>query len=160
MAKLFAPTRSPKGSPAQLNYPRQIFPQAQRATKNSMRVTNAAALRHPNLKGPKSTDRVDSRLFSKNDHHNHLRRSIQVDLITLGANDYTGHLEGSLEYPEPLTLPQNCIRSLRGDVRPDLCRSGLFSFPPGLLRLFGLQPKPDPTKVQPDFLQSHPVSRD
>ncbi|PKI78489.1 hypothetical protein CRG98_001129 [Punica granatum] len=52
--------------------------------------------------------------------------------ITLGANDHHDHLEGSLGYPGPLTLPQNSIGSLRGDVRPDLCQSGLFSVPDGL----------------------------
>ncbi|PKI41478.1 hypothetical protein CRG98_038125 [Punica granatum] len=68
--------------------------------------------------------RVDPRLFLENDHHSHLRRSIRVDPITLGANNHHGHLEGSLGYPESLTLPQNSIGSLRGDVRPYLCQSG------------------------------------
>ncbi|PKI53191.1 hypothetical protein CRG98_026392 [Punica granatum] len=66
-------------------------------------------------------DWVDPRLFSENDHHSHLWSSIRVDPITLGANNHHGHLEGSLGYPEPLTLPQNSIESLRGDVRLDLC---------------------------------------
>ncbi|PKI61899.1 hypothetical protein CRG98_017707 [Punica granatum] len=58
-------------------------------------------------------------------------RTIWVDPITLGANDHHGHLEGSLGYPGPLTLPQNSIVNLRGDVQPDLCQSGLFSVPVG-----------------------------
>ncbi|PKI48394.1 hypothetical protein CRG98_031247 [Punica granatum] len=40
-------------------------------------------------------------------------RTIRADLITLGANDYYGYLEGSLGYPGLLTLPQNSIGSLR-----------------------------------------------
>ncbi|OWM63018.1 hypothetical protein CDL15_Pgr026192 [Punica granatum] len=63
--------------------------------------------------------------------------SRRVDPITLGANDHHGHLEGSLGYLEPLTLPQDSIGSLRDDIRPNLCQSGLFSFQSGLLRLFG-----------------------
>ncbi|PKI38868.1 hypothetical protein CRG98_040739 [Punica granatum] len=46
-------------------------------------------------------------------------RTIRVDPITMGANDHHDHLEGSFGYPGPLTLPQNSIGSLRGDVRPD-----------------------------------------
>ncbi|PKI69668.1 hypothetical protein CRG98_009939 [Punica granatum] len=62
---------------------------------------------------------------------------------------------GSLGYPRPSTLPQNSIGSLRGDVRPDLCQSGLSSIPAGSIwchsGLFnGKQPKPDPSTVQPD----------
>ncbi|PKI48971.1 hypothetical protein CRG98_030638 [Punica granatum] len=57
--------------------------------------------------------------------------TIRVDPITLGANDHHGHLEGSLGYPGPLTLPQNSIESLRGDIRLDLCQSDLFSVPAG-----------------------------
>ncbi|OWM76936.1 hypothetical protein CDL15_Pgr011661 [Punica granatum] len=53
---------------------------------------------------------------------------IRVHPITLGANDHHGHLEGSLGDPEPLTLPQNAIGNLRGDVRLDLCQSDLFNF--------------------------------
>ncbi|PKI72871.1 hypothetical protein CRG98_006739 [Punica granatum] len=59
-----------------------------------------------------------------------LCRTIRVDPINLGAKNHHGHLEGSLGYPGPLTLPQNSIGSLRGDVRLDLCQSGLS-------RLFG-----------------------
>ncbi|PKI66985.1 hypothetical protein CRG98_012650 [Punica granatum] len=55
-----------------------------------------------------------------------LCRTIRVDPITLGENDHHGHLEGSLGYPGPLTLPQNSIGSLRGNVRSDLCQLGLF----------------------------------
>ncbi|PKI61260.1 hypothetical protein CRG98_018324 [Punica granatum] len=51
-------------------------------------------------------------------------RTLRVDSETLGTNDHHGHLEGSLGYPRPQTLPQKSIRSLRGDVRPDLCQSG------------------------------------
>ncbi|PKI36879.1 hypothetical protein CRG98_042721 [Punica granatum] len=64
----------------------------------------------------------------------YLCKTIRVDPITLGANDHHDHLEGSLGYPGPLTLPQNSIESLRGDVRPDLCQSGLFSVPAGMSR--------------------------
>ncbi|PKI47282.1 hypothetical protein CRG98_032328 [Punica granatum] len=71
-------------------------------------------------------NRVDPRPFSPNDHDHHLRRTIRVDRLTLGANTHHGHLEGSLGYLGPLTLPQNSIWSLRGDVRPDLYQSGLF----------------------------------
>ncbi|PKI52410.1 hypothetical protein CRG98_027191 [Punica granatum] len=65
-----------------------------------------------------------------------LCRAVRVDPITLGANDHYSHLRGSVRSQEPLTLPQNSIGSLHGDVRPDLSQSGLFSFQPGLLRLF------------------------
>ncbi|OWM87052.1 hypothetical protein CDL15_Pgr017637 [Punica granatum] len=51
-------------------------------------------------------------------------RTVRVDPTTLGTNDHHGHLEGSLGYPRPQTLPQNSIGNLRGDVRPDLCQSG------------------------------------
>ncbi|OWM73892.1 hypothetical protein CDL15_Pgr018952 [Punica granatum] len=46
--------------------------------------------------------------------------TIRVYPITLRENDHNGHLEGFLGYPGPLTLPQNSIGSLRGDVRPEL----------------------------------------
>ncbi|PKI55757.1 hypothetical protein CRG98_023848 [Punica granatum] len=57
-------------------------------------------------------------LFGRGSHG-----TIRVDTITLGANDHHGHLEGSYCYPGTLTLPQNSIESLRGDVRSDLCQS-------------------------------------
>ncbi|PKI73042.1 hypothetical protein CRG98_006537 [Punica granatum] len=81
-----------------------------------------------------------------------LCRSIRVDLITLGVNDHHGHLEGSLGYPRPLTLPQNSTGCLRGDVRTDLCQSSLLSAPVGSVKAIWVcarpkQPKPDPTKV-------------
>ncbi|PKI62262.1 hypothetical protein CRG98_017342 [Punica granatum] len=60
-----------------------------------------------------------------------LYRTIRVNPITLGTNDHHGHLEGSLGYPWPLTLPQNSNGNLRGDVRPDLCQSSLFRIPAG-----------------------------
>ncbi|PKI36730.1 hypothetical protein CRG98_042879, partial [Punica granatum] len=41
--------------------------------------------------------------------------TVRVDPTTLGTNDHCGHLEGSLGYPRPPTLPQNSIGSLRGD---------------------------------------------
>ncbi|PKI32899.1 hypothetical protein CRG98_046710, partial [Punica granatum] len=99
--------------------------------------------------------RVDPGLFSENDHHSHLRRTVRVDPTTLGTNDHHGDLEVSLGYPRPPTLPQNSIGSLRGDVRPDLCQSGLSTLPFGSVwchsGLFnGEQPKPDPSTVQPD----------
>ncbi|PKI72273.1 hypothetical protein CRG98_007347 [Punica granatum] len=56
-------------------------------------------------------------------------RTVRVDPKTLGINDHHGHLKGSLRYPRPLTLPQNSIGSLRGDVRPDMCQSGLSTLP-------------------------------
>ncbi|PKI58496.1 hypothetical protein CRG98_021119 [Punica granatum] len=40
-------------------------------------------------------------------------------------NDHHSHLRGSVRSREPLTLPQNSIGRLRGDVRPDLCQTGL-----------------------------------
>ncbi|OWM70540.1 hypothetical protein CDL15_Pgr021955 [Punica granatum] len=94
----------------------------------------------------------DPRLFPENDQYSHLRRSIRVDLITLGVNDHHGHLEGSLGYPRPLTLPQNSTGCLRGDVRTDLCQSSLLSAPVGSVKAIWVcarpkQPKPDPTKV-------------
>ncbi|PKI75693.1 hypothetical protein CRG98_003953 [Punica granatum] len=75
MARLSSVTRSLIGSTTELNRPRRILPQAQRATKHAiqavqdiqhqskdgregkfpMRVTNTAALRHPDEKGPKLT---------------------------------------------------------------------------------------------------------
>ncbi|PKI34409.1 hypothetical protein CRG98_045198 [Punica granatum] len=111
---------------------------------------------------------VDSRLFSQNDHHNHLRRSvrsrepltlpqnsirshrgdvrpeycpvgsvcrtcsifrdlcraIRVNPIILEPNDHHNHLRRSVRSREPLTLPQNSIRSHRGDVRPEYCPVG------------------------------------
>ncbi|PKI67558.1 hypothetical protein CRG98_012142 [Punica granatum] len=75
--------------------------------------------------------------------------------IHLRTNDHHGHLEGSLGYPRPPTLPQNSIQSLRGDIRPDLCQLGLSSIPVGSVwchsGLFnGKQPQPDPSTVQPD----------
>ncbi|PKI59692.1 hypothetical protein CRG98_019868 [Punica granatum] len=75
-------------------------------------------------------------------------RAVRVDPITLGPNDHN-HLRGSVRSQGLLTLPQNSIGSFRGDVRPDLCQSGLFSFQLGLLRLFGSvqgQNSPNPTQ--------------
>ncbi|PKI78098.1 hypothetical protein CRG98_001548 [Punica granatum] len=143
-----------------------------RQSKKSLFILKSAKLsrRHVHategLQGsPK--DRVDPRLFSKNDHHSHLCgsvrnqepltlpqnsigrhrgnvrpdwcqtgpkfqtcsvfrdlcRAVRVDPIILGPNDHHSHLRGSVRSQELLTLPQNSIRSLRGDVRPDLCQS-------------------------------------
>ncbi|PKI47859.1 hypothetical protein CRG98_031748, partial [Punica granatum] len=83
------------------------------------------------------------------------RRTIRFDLITLGENDHHGHLEGSLGYPGPLTLLKNSIGRLRGDVRLDLCQSGLPPFQSGLLLPFGsgqaktaqTRPTSDPTRL-------------
>ncbi|OWM72657.1 hypothetical protein CDL15_Pgr027193 [Punica granatum] len=90
-----------------------------------------------------------------NDHFYHLQGTVRVDPTTPGTNDHHGHLEESLGYPRPPTLPQNSIGNLRGDVRPDLCQSGLSTLPfrsvwchSGLFN--GKQPKPDPSTVQPD----------
>ncbi|OWM77836.1 hypothetical protein CDL15_Pgr009383 [Punica granatum] len=84
-----------------------------------------------------------------------VKETVRVDPTTLGTNDHHGHLEESLGYPRPPTLPQNSIGNLRGDVRPDLCQSGLSTLPfrsvwchSGLFN--GKQPKPDPSTVQPD----------
>ncbi|PKI74145.1 hypothetical protein CRG98_005474 [Punica granatum] len=90
--------------------------------------------------------------------------AVRVDPITLGPNDHHSHLRGLVRSQEPLTLPQNSIGSLRGDVRPDLCQSGSVQFPVGSVKDIWVcarpkLPKPDLTKVQPEFLQSHPVSR-
>ncbi|PKI67142.1 hypothetical protein CRG98_012470 [Punica granatum] len=136
----------------------RTFPQGRGAHDSSMTshdslLTTLSPLASSPCKLPylpfKIANRVDPRLFSKNDDHSHLRRSIRVDPITLGANDHHGHLEGSLSYPEPLTLPQNSIGSLRDDVRPNLCQSGLFSFQPSLLRLFGsMQGQNSPNSTQ------------
>ncbi|OWM84253.1 hypothetical protein CDL15_Pgr011638 [Punica granatum] len=63
-------------------------------------------------------------------------------------NDHHGHLEGSLGYPRPPTLPQNSIGSLRGDVRPDLCQSGLSTLPVrsvATIRVCLSQNSPNPT---------------
>ncbi|OWM78323.1 hypothetical protein CDL15_Pgr001044 [Punica granatum] len=60
-----------------------------------------------------------------------LCRAVRVDPITLGPNDHHSHLRGSVRSQEPLTLPQNAIGSLRGDVRPDLCQSGLSNISAG-----------------------------
>ncbi|OWM73926.1 hypothetical protein CDL15_Pgr008076 [Punica granatum] len=51
-------------------------------------------------------NQVDPRLFSQNHNHSHLRRSVRSR--------------------ELLTLPQNSIGRLRGDVRPDTAQSGLI----------------------------------
>ncbi|OWM77035.1 hypothetical protein CDL15_Pgr002675 [Punica granatum] len=90
-----------------------------------------------------------------NGHFYYLQGTVRVDPTTLGTNDHHGHLEESLGYPRPPTLPQNSIGNLRGDVRPDLCQSGLSTLPfrsvwchSGLFN--GKQPKPDPSTVQPD----------
>ncbi|PKI67117.1 hypothetical protein CRG98_012490 [Punica granatum] len=56
-------------------------------------------------------DRVDPGLFSQNDHHSHLQRLVRSQ--------------------EPLTLSQNSIGRLRGDVRPENCSIRHFKNPPG-----------------------------
>ncbi|PKI57986.1 hypothetical protein CRG98_021617 [Punica granatum] len=93
-------------------------------------------------------------------------RTIWVDPITLGANDHHDHLEESLGYPGPLTLPQNSIESLRGDVRPDLCQSGLLSVPVGSVCAFRVcstknSPNPTQQRFNPNFCNSipHPGNR-
>ncbi|PKI73059.1 hypothetical protein CRG98_006554 [Punica granatum] len=114
---------------------------------------------NPSFK-PFRVDRVNPRLFSKNDHHSHLQRTVWVDPITLGANDHHGHLEGSLDYPRPLTLPQNSIRSLCGDVRPDLCQSGLFSVPAGSIcafRVCSTKNSPNPTQQRSNLTSNSPI---
>ncbi|PKI56741.1 hypothetical protein CRG98_022866 [Punica granatum] len=45
--------------------------------------------------------------------------AIRVDPIILGSNDHNSHLRRSVRSQGPLTLSQNSIGSLRGDVRPD-----------------------------------------
>ncbi|PKI73148.1 hypothetical protein CRG98_006459 [Punica granatum] len=90
-----------------------------------------------------------------------LCRAVQVDSITLGPNYHHSHFRGSVKSQDPLTLPQNSIGSLRGDVRPDLCQSGLFSFQPGLLRLFGSvqgQNSPNPTQQRSNPTFCSPIS--
>ncbi|PKI73575.1 hypothetical protein CRG98_006023 [Punica granatum] len=75
-------------------------------------------------------------------------KTIRVDSTTLGTNDHHGHLEGSIGYPRPQTLPQNAIGSLRDDVRPDLCQSGLSTLPVGsvaTIRVCSSQNSPNPT---------------
>ncbi|PKI72275.1 hypothetical protein CRG98_007349 [Punica granatum] len=74
--------------------------------------------------------------------------TVWVDPTTLGTNDHHGHLDGSLGYPRPLTLPQNSIGSLRGDVRPDMCQSGLSTLPVGsvaTIRVCSSRNSPNPT---------------
>ncbi|PKI38802.1 hypothetical protein CRG98_040807 [Punica granatum] len=44
--------------------------------------------------------RVDSKLFSQNDYHSHLRRAIWVYLTNLGPNDDDHHQGGSLGCPK------------------------------------------------------------
>ncbi|PKI68856.1 hypothetical protein CRG98_010711 [Punica granatum] len=70
-------------------------------------------------------------LFRTSSQTSRAHGTVRVDPTTLGANDHHSHLEGSLGYPRPSTLPQNSIGSLRGDVRPDLCHSGLSTLPVG-----------------------------
>ncbi|OWM90837.1 hypothetical protein CDL15_Pgr011597 [Punica granatum] len=74
--------------------------------------------------------------------------TVRVDPTTLGTNDHHGHLEESLGYPRPPTLPQNSIGNLRGDVRPDLCQSGLSTLPVGsvaTIQVCSSQNSPNPT---------------
>ncbi|OWM77611.1 hypothetical protein CDL15_Pgr017009 [Punica granatum] len=90
-----------------------------------------------------------------NNHFYHLHGTVRVDPTTLGTNDHYGHLEGSLGYPRQPTLPQNSIGNLRGDVRTDLCQSGLSTLPVRSVAtirvcLSQYSPKTDPPTVQPD----------
>ncbi|PKI42830.1 hypothetical protein CRG98_036781 [Punica granatum] len=55
--------------------------------------------------------------------------AVRVGPTTLGPNDHHSHLRGPIRSQEPLTLPQNSIGNFRGDIRPDLCQSGLFTVP-------------------------------
>ncbi|PKI60559.1 hypothetical protein CRG98_019035 [Punica granatum] len=59
-------------------------------------------------------DRVDPRLFSPNDHHSYLRRSVRSR--------------------EPLTLPQNSIGNHRSDVRLANCPVGSVSWTCSIFR--------------------------
>ncbi|OWM66814.1 hypothetical protein CDL15_Pgr027002 [Punica granatum] len=89
-----------------------------------------------------------------------LKRTLRVDPTTLGTNDHHGHLEGSLGYPRPPTLPQNSIRSLRGDVRPYLCQSGLSTLPVGsvaTIRVCSSQNSPNPTHQRSNQTLEGPI---
>ncbi|OWM89149.1 hypothetical protein CDL15_Pgr026312 [Punica granatum] len=75
--------------------------------------------------------------------------AVRIDPITLGPKDHHSHLRGSVRSQEPLTLSQNSIGSLRSDVRPNLCQSGLSSIPAGSVwchsgLFIGKQPKTRP----------------
>ncbi|OWM68617.1 hypothetical protein CDL15_Pgr023582 [Punica granatum] len=93
-----------------------------------------------------------------------LCRSIRVNPSLFSSNNHHGHLRRSVRSREPPTLPQNSIRSHHGDVRPETCAVGLEISSGVYLCYSGLfkpkQPKLDPPTVQPNFLQSHPISRD
>ncbi|PKI54766.1 hypothetical protein CRG98_024868 [Punica granatum] len=89
-----------------------------------------------------------------------LCRVVRVDPIILGPNDHHSHLRGSVRSHETLTLPQNSIGSLHGDVRPDLSQSSQFSFPAGSVKAIRVcarpkQPKPDPTKAKSSRVTLH-----
>ncbi|PKI74513.1 hypothetical protein CRG98_005090 [Punica granatum] len=86
--------------------------------------------------------------------------TVRVDPATLGTNDHHDHLEGSLGYPRPPTLPQNSIGSLHGDVRPDLCQSGLPTLPVGsiaTIRVCSSQNSPNPTHQRPNPTLEGPI---
>ncbi|PKI71592.1 hypothetical protein CRG98_008000 [Punica granatum] len=78
-----------------------------------------------------------------------LYRAVRVDSITLGPNDHHSHLRGSIRSQELLTLPQNSIGSLHGDIQLDLCQSDLFSFQRGLCKAKTAQTQPNkgPTRL-------------
>ncbi|PKI72910.1 hypothetical protein CRG98_006712 [Punica granatum] len=81
------------------------------------------------------SDQVDPRLFSKNDNHSQLR--------------------GSVRSREPLTLPQNCIGRLRGDVRPELCQTGLKFRTCSVFRDLCRAVRVDPISLGPNDHHSH-----
>ncbi|PKI68858.1 hypothetical protein CRG98_010713 [Punica granatum] len=89
-------------------------------------------IRHSFEPRTSNTQSIETRtLFRTSSQTRRAHGTVRVDPTTLGANDHHGHLEGSLGYPRPSTLPQNSIGSLRGDVRPHLCQSGLSTHPVG-----------------------------
>ncbi|PKI60605.1 hypothetical protein CRG98_019081 [Punica granatum] len=66
--------------------------------------------------------RASSQLnFNPSGTHDIFFPLLKTKLAKLHAND---HHRGSIMSREPLTLPQNSIRRLRGDIRPDLCQTG------------------------------------
>ncbi|OWM64323.1 hypothetical protein CDL15_Pgr014113 [Punica granatum] len=83
-----------------------------------------------------------------------LCKAVRVDPITLGPNDHHSHLRGSVRSQEPPTLPQNSIGSLRGDVRPDLCQSGLFR----AIRVCSTENSPNPTHQRSNPTLEGPIS--
>ncbi|PKI70877.1 hypothetical protein CRG98_008768 [Punica granatum] len=129
-----------------------------RASINGPPASSSDKLTFPSFHPPSSGDKIGSihDPFGRTTTSITPRvQTIRVDPTTLGTNDHHDHLEGSLGYPRPPTLPQNSIGSLRGDVQPRLVPVGsvhpssrVCCYHSGLFK--PKQPKPDPPTVQPD----------